>query len=476
MRSRQRNDEGMALVVALLILGISTVLSLTVVKVAISTEQDAGGDRQRTTSVDVAEAGIDQTYANIQASGAALPACTPAATTLQTAPDNISDQVTIQYFDAAGTPLACGTGQPAQAKIVSKATAGKLAGQSVKSRSMEALVNLTPLRANGFSDAIFAQGNLAFGNHTTINGNGTPDADLYTNHDFTCQNNETFSGNVYVQGNATLSNGCTIVSTLWVTGDVSTGTAWNGSIGGAVLSSGGSIDLSGPGNVSGSLQASGTVAYSGCSASKCFPGATLAAPPLQPMPILRDDPATLAAWTGFTVVTRQTCSGGTASTNPNLWLAAGTSPSTNTILLTSCRISLSGTDINAGADLAIFAEGGFDISGNSSVNAVPSGATRNVYFIQPYGSPAPGGGADGISTSNHFGTDPSVNMLLYSPYDITFNNNSTHIGQVIGGGDVNITNRFDMTYQPLPVFGIDPTSLPTVSYKVDVLYKREIVS
>jgi hypothetical protein len=157
-------------------------------------------------------------------------------------------------------------------------------------------------------------------------------------------------------------------------------------------------------------------------------------------------------------------------------LAAGTSPSTNTILLTSCRISLSGTDIKAGADLAIFAEGGFDISGNSSVLASPSGATRNVYFIQPYGSPAPAAGAAGISTSNHFSTDDSVNMLLYSPYTINFNNNSTHIGQVIGGGDVNITNRFDMTYQPLPVFGIDPTSLPTVSYKVDVLYKREVVS
>ena len=64
-------------------------------------------------------------------------------------------------------------------------------------------------------------------------------------------------------------------------------------------------------------------------------------------------------------------------------------------------------------------------------------------------------------------------MLVYSPCDIAFSNNADHLGQVIGGSDVAINNQFSMQYRPVPVWGIDPTSLPLLSYKIDVVYKRE---
>jgi hypothetical protein len=30
-----------------------------------------------------------------------------------------------------------------------------------------------------------------------------------------------------------------------------------------------------------------------------------------------------------------------------------------------------------------------------------------------------------------------------------------------------------MQFRPVPVWGVDPTSLPLLSYKIDVVYKRE---
>ena len=64
-------------------------------------------------------------------------------------------------------------------------------------------------------------------------------------------------------------------------------------------------------------------------------------------------------------------------------------------------------------------------------------------------------------------------MLVYSPCNISFSNNSDHIGQIYDGSAVAINNQFTMKYQPVPVWGIDPASLPLLSYKIDVVYKRE---
>ena len=75
---------------------------------------------------------------------------------------------------------------------------------------MQALINLTPIYGNSLNKAIFADGGLAFDNQTTLTGNSGPDADVYTNKHFTCENNQNFAGSVYAQGDLTIGNGCTI--------------------------------------------------------------------------------------------------------------------------------------------------------------------------------------------------------------------------------------------------------------------------
>ena len=68
-------------------------------------------------------------------------------------------------------------------------------------------------------------------------------------------------------------------------------------------------------------------------------------------------------------------------------------------------------------------------------------------------------------------------MFLYSPCNISFSNQSTQIGQIYGGSNVTISNKFTLQFRPVPVYGVS-FSTPVVStvvesFKVDIVYKRE---
>src|SRR5688572_14798536 len=89
MRRGHRTDAGVTLVIAMMVMGVVSVLSLVVVSAAIKTNQDSGRDRQRTVTVNAAEAGVDAVYASIQSSGTTLPCRWPATgtATMNASPD-----------------------------------------------------------------------------------------------------------------------------------------------------------------------------------------------------------------------------------------------------------------------------------------------------------------------------------------------------------------------------------------------------
>ncbi len=148
---------------------------------------------------------------------------------------------------------------------------------------------------NSLNKAIFADGNLSFGNQTTLTGNAGADADVYTNKDFVCANNENFAGSINAQGNITVQGSRTIAGDAWAKGSISNSSGFNGSIGGRALSATGTIDLPGNASVNSTLLAAGAINWSGCSTSgKCFPNTSVAPPSTFPFPILRGDAATLA--------------------------------------------------------------------------------------------------------------------------------------------------------------------------------------
>jgi Tfp pilus assembly protein PilX len=105
-------DAGVTLVIAMMVMGVVSTLSVLVVTVAIKSNQDSGRDRQRTVTVNAAEAGVDASYAQIQASGTTLPCRWPATGTssVKAAPDTATSYATISYFNAAGAPMPCTAG------------------------------------------------------------------------------------------------------------------------------------------------------------------------------------------------------------------------------------------------------------------------------------------------------------------------------------------------------------------------------
>jgi Tfp pilus assembly protein PilX len=481
LRGRACDDSGVALLAAMGVVAVAMLFGLVVINIAVSTNRDSGRDRQRTVVVDAAEAGIDATYAQIQSSGTGVP-CTSSGSVAAN-PDQPSYVVTVAYVATDGTqacPFAAGKVLDG-ALITSTATAAAPSGIKASRRTMQAYVRLTPPAT--LSNAISAGGTASFNNNTTVTGDKGPDANVYSNTGFSCANNESFEGSVFAQGSIGFSSSCSVTGDVWAKNSVASANGTSGNVGGRVLSSQGNINLSaGNLSVAGVLQAKGTISGGGCpNPAKCFPGAAVADPPYQPFPILRDDAAALNAWVGagFTVNSTLTdCANPGGANNPTRWIVANaaTLPA-KTLVATPCKVSFSGATVKLKNDLAIFARGGFQSS--SSVTFDAANPDTNLYWVVPYNvsyGPAapPACTSPSIATDNQFSTTSNVAMLLYDPCDINFSSNTTFTGQIYGASNVTIQNRFNMKYRPVPIFGVDPTSLPALSYRVDVMYKREI--
>jgi len=474
---RRNSDDGSALLVAIMTVGVCLSLALVGVGVAQSANRSSGVDRQRLVAVNAAEAGVDSAYTAIQA-GSLAPPCSLSSANLRSGPDVAGYATSVTYYDAAGAVMSCPVmGVPVKALIRSTATTNTLGGGGSHGvRTMEALVNMTPVNGNSLSNAIYANGSLSFDNKTTITGDTGPDANVYSNADFACANNENFAGSIYSQGNITMQGSCALAGNIWAQTGIAHSSSWNGSVAGFAKAGGGDISLNqGPGTVTGNLYASGSIAYGGCGSSgKCFTNGSPGAPPAQPFPIIRGDAATLATWAAgsatvapYTVYTDNNC-GSIASNIVNMYAKKGS----NTLVSTSCLVNLT-SDVTLKNDLAIFTSGGLT-TGKLTMSSAVAGVRHNVHFIVPYDSVAylPCS-SPVLDTDKGFNMSDDIALFIYSPCAITYRNQSTHVGQIYGGSTVSIQNQFTMQFVPVPVLGVDPASLPTVSYVPSIVYKRE---
>lgn len=486
-----RDDRGIAMLMSLSVMLIAMILALVAVKITVSTNQDSGHNRQRVTAVAAAEAGLDQTFALMQSSGTSLPCSSSGAVatgTVTGASDNPSYSVTVTYLGSSGSPLTCAQisagSVPAQAVIRSTASPQRrLAGTVPAVRTMESLVRLTPLRDSGFNTAIYGSSGLTFQQHATITGNSGADANLYTNANFTCKNNQSYAGSVYSQGSIDFQQ-CSAQGELWAKAGISVSN--NASVGGNVSTSTGNATLSSNASVVGTVKAGGSVSWSNCTATKCISNATVAAPPIQPFPKLYDGSDLQAQWAnqlGFTTILTTQPNGSawscTASddSNPSNWIVHQASTLTApTQLHTSCAVTFSNMKtVKLANDLAVFAAGGISSSHQATWDSTSSAATRKLYWVVPIStSYSTDCNAPGISTDQNFATADSVDMMLYAQGPISFSNNGTHIGQIYSACTVTIGNNFNLQYRPMPIAGVDPSSAPVQSYAVDVAYTREV--
>jgi len=485
---RIRSDPGSTLIVAMMVMAIGAGLSLVVTSLALSQNRSSGADRQRTVAVAAAEAGIDATYATIQSSGLQLPCRWPATgiANVKAYPDPTSVVATVTYYGTAGgAALPCSSGVLASstpatsALIVSTGSTPALAGRTTGgTRTMQASVNVVPIRGNGFSKAIFGESTIIASNHSTISGSTGFNANLYTNGDFICSNNQNYHGGVIAPRGSISLAGCSVDGDVWARDGIS---ASNATVGGKVISSGSTVTLSGNTSVGGTLLAAGTISWPGCSAAgKCFANQSSAAPPAsyEQFPVLRGDATALQGWTdaGYNVIYDNSHCANASDFGD--WIQSNYAPMTGkTLVRTTCSVQFSNThDIDFKGDFALFASGSASISTSNQVGLDSDSSTvHNVYLIVPYDAATRPCTAPGISTANNFGSSGRVNLLVYSPCNVSFSNNGVPSqGQAYSGSTIQINNNYSLTFAQMPVFGIDPASLPALSYTVDILYKREV--
>jgi cytoskeletal protein CcmA (bactofilin family)/Flp pilus assembly pilin Flp len=479
MFRRFRDDEeGMAMVVSILVSFVVLLLSIYVVQLGVHNVGQSGYDRSRLISVTAAESGVDDYYAYLNSF---TTKGTPDLTTLQcsitnndlSGPNASSYTASVTFYNSAGTPLACppplGT-VPASVRITS---VGSTSGQA--SRKMESYATLAAI-LGGTSSAVFSNGITNLSNKLDVNGYQGSDGDVYVSNNLNVGNSMTFSGSVYVQGSAMLSNSATVNGTLWAKNNI---TMSNQSVvTGDATSSQGSIAISNPAHIYGNAKAKGTIASTSLIQGTSSPSTNgLADPPTQTFPLLTFDATQLSAWSnsGYTVVSKATCTGpGSAQEYINN-LSSNAGPYKYVVQITSaCLLPFSGSNLTLHGDLAIITEGSICTTNLNTFQA--AGGVRNLMFIVRNGSPTSSACADGSSISisnltnfNDLSGSNQLNTFLYSPRQINLSNNSGLTGQVYGS-PVNAVNQTTVNFVPVFVPGLTTVT----GFRQNVQYIREV--
>lgn len=473
---RKLHDErGIAIVVALLVTVVVTLLSIAVIAQSIHDLDASGYDRRRLLSVNAAEAGTNAWYAYLQTTELADYDCDPIAQTIATEPATASFSAAATFYAADGTTeMTCpfsATSYPSFARIDSTGTVNGV------ERQVQTLVELTP-NYGAWGAAVLAVNGTTFSNRFTIYGDTGEDGDIYVlDGDLTIGNQVTVTGNVYVPlGAVTFTNAVTIAGDLWARDDV---TLENPSeVQGSTLSSEGDIDGgSTGGTIDGSAIAYGTVNAAGnlSIGGDLFPNTDVGPVPTQTFPQIS---AATAPWVaeGYTLVN---FSGASACSSAYNWIqgsGAGTwatSGLTDVVLrVTGCtspvRMTNGNNDtITLRGNLAILSDTGFDWRLRSTWTS--TGAQKNLYFITAYSATCSGTSRDiSVSNNTNFSTT-YTQVFFYTPCTATMANQNAFEGQVMAQ-NVSISNNYVMNYEPVLV----PGQSEITGFKQNIAYVAEV--
>lgn len=485
------DEQGMTMVIALLVVFVVLILSSIVVQQAIHNVDQSGRDRDRLLSVDAAEAGLDWFYNHLETttlqdlrdSAVAHTSDSPMVVDLQTEPKTATFTTHAVYYRADGTEMPpaefTSTNYPASVFIRS---VGTVAGD--KPRTMESWVNLQPVYG-GFGAAIVTMNGLNLINNLTLNGYSTNDADIYVNcGDLTIKNQPNIFGSIYVvggtgcspvtAGNATLEGNSTFRQNLWANGSVII--ANPSTVMGNVISSTSSISVTG--TVGGNATA-GTTINGSCLGPTCTniggtstPNTAQGPPPPQPLPQIRWVPSD---WTDsnetkpdapYTIVEFSTPDTARAA------ILNGTLPSGNVVVRinsTSPLVFSNNTEVTLNGNLAIVTDGAITFENKDVWTG--AGSKKKLFLIDAYRDGLICSPAYDVTTANN--TDfVNLDVFFYSPCSVNMNNQNKNFSGQILGGTVNINNQFVLNYVPVRV----PGAGEVTGFREDIAYIREVVN
>jgi Tfp pilus assembly protein PilX len=456
-------EQGMALVVSLMVAFVILMLSSVVVAQSIHSLDASGYDRQRLSSYNAAEAGVNAWWEDLQTTALASLSCTTKAGVMNTQPNEAQYSADITFYAADGsTAMSCplsSANPPSYVKVVST---GSSEGEA--SRQVETFAKLTPVYT-GFGAAIMSVNGTSFGNNFEVFGDAGSDGDIYIlNGNLSISNSPVIWGSVYVpNGSLSMSNSSQIKGNVWAKGSASLT-----SVGGWAKSTTGNIS---GGSVGGDATAAGTITSS--VAGTKYPGTNPGTVPTQTFPQIANS---TTAWTnaGYTLVGPYT--GSSACTNAYNYIhntgsgTWATSGLTNIVVQinATCTFSNGNNDtVNVRGNLAVISDGAFTFSQHSDWNG--SSTVKSVYFISGYTSTTPCPSTKNIAVGNNTNFNAFVNVFFYTPCTATLDNTNNFIGQALAG-TANIGNQFTMTYKPVLV----PGQGTVTGFSQDIAYVREI--
>jgi len=487
---RRHEDEGIAIIMAMALMAMSGVLIVTLIGLAMRESNQTSHNRGRAAAITTAEGAVDATLAAVQSADVSTLPCGTTTTNTGSVPDQISITTTVKYFAADGSEFAC---PPTEVQLATKifvkavATSTPKGGGLPVKREFETLAALKPHFSTDLNKAIFGNAGITVNNNFDLYGQNGPDADVYTNGNFTCANNEHLRGSVVApQGTATLANTCTIDVNVYARDGV---TMSNGTINGDIKVSAGSVTKTG-GTLVGKAYATVGSAWCTANPTKCTVQTPVRIPSIQSFPVLNGDAGTIAQYTaaGYTLVTLTQC-------DPKLvgsvgrWLedSAG-SATTPVVIQTPCRVQVQNNakTISLNNDVAIFADMGIEFGNTFTIQSKVAGAKHEILFIHPYdfATRVSAGCSNnslgltnqtkntGIALANTVTLTSDINQFLYSPCNIDKANQSTVYGQIYSGGQAIIDNKTDAYYSPVSVIGVSSTKVIEY-YEADILYQRE---
>jgi hypothetical protein len=489
--SRRREDDGVALMMAVAVTAMSGVLIVTLIGLAMRETNQTSHNRGRATAVTTAEGAVDAALAAIQGMDVSTLPCGGTTTSAASAPENVTITTTISYLTSAGAQLACpppDTTAASQVFIKAVATSTPRGGGLKVRREFETLAALKPKWSTDLNKAIFGNSGITVNNNFDLYGQNGPDADVYTNGNFSCANNEHLRGSVVApQGTISLTNSCTIDVNAYARDGV---TMSNGIVNGDIKVSAGAVNKTG-GTLVGKAYATVGSAWCTANPTKCTVQSPVKIPTIQTFPVLNGDAATIAQYTaaGYTLVTLTEC-------DPKLvgsvgrWLEDSAAAATTPVLLkTPCRAQIQNNakTVSLANDIAIFADQGVEITNSVTIQSTSAGVKHQVLFIHPadfqtrVASVACNNNTlglsnatmnTGIALSNLVVTTSDITQFYYSPCNIDKANQSTVYGQVYSGQQAIIDNKTDAYYVPCSVIGVTTTKVVEY-YTADILYKRE---
>ncbi len=479
MLIRFRDEQGIAMVMSLLVAFVVMLLATVVFSQAVHNTTQSAYGRSRLTSVDAAEAGLNYFYNYLQVTPATSIATTAVTRSVGSSPGTATFTATPIFYpnsDGTGTPLSSITSAaPAlSVKIRSVGIAGGV------SRAMESFMVMRPIYG-GFNGALIANSSTTFTNSFTVNGNVGNDADIYVlNGNFSVPSGlESIHGNIYVSaGTANIGTGTHIYGQVWSNGSLLVNHP-QAQIDGNASSTTSSVTVS-SGAVSGNAYyctGSPPTGVTGTKNQTC----ALGTPPTQAFPQIT---YVAGAWTSAGYTNIQTFSGATACTDARNYVESnapyaatgfsGHSVGNTVVRITgSCVYSNSNNaTITMNGSLAIVTDGEIDLSQKSDWNGATS--LRDLFFISTWpAASCPASGAAGshnVSLGNLTGFNSLTETFVYSPCTTSMqNNNSAFTGQAVGS-TLSIGNNFSETYKPIVVPGANLTG-----YNQDISYIREVV-